>query len=163
MQLRVILCMPEKLAQGLLEHVTVDLTQEVALEMVLHQQQDTESEIYKNLEELSETCGPDDAVLVICDSLGSRSCTLALSMTPTHVSVITGCNIDMLEALPNIYQKTIALECNSIERLSYAGDLLYRASIEGICLSHAYLREPGEESSIYSSLSESLIADSRFS
>ena len=64
MQLRVILCMPENLAQSLLEHVTVDLTQEVALEMVLHQQQNTESEIYQRLEMLSETCSPEDAVLV---------------------------------------------------------------------------------------------------
>ena len=84
-------------------------------------------------------------------------------MTPTHVSVITGCNIDMLEALPDIYQKAMALDCSPIERLSYSGDLLYRAAVEGICLSHTYLREAGEESSIYSSLNESLIADSRFS
>ena len=50
-----------------------------------------------------------------------------------------------------------------MEGLEYVGDALYRYTLEGMNFSHAYLREQGEESSIYSSLNDSMMGDSRFS
>ena len=163
MQLRLILCMPHDLGQALVSCACLDLDALPHLACVFHQKDESESDIYKRLQTLIQEYNEEDIVVVLCDQFGSRSCTLALSMTHTYVSVVGGCNLPMLQAVQHISDAFQLLNCSPLEGLEYVGDSLYRHTLEGMNFSHTYLREAGEESSIYSSLNDSIMGDSRFS
>lgn len=163
MQLRLILCMPHDLGQALVSCTSVNLDTIPHFACVFHQNDESESEIYKRLQILIDEYHEDDVVIILCDSFGSRSCTLALSVTHAYVSVIGGCNLPMLQAIQQLSRSFQLLDCTHLEGLDYVGDSLYSYTIEGMNFSHTHLREQGEESSIYSSLNDSIIGDSRFS
>lgn len=109
--LGVILCCHESLAQGLKKTVEEIIKKPLSLMVVDYQEETESAEIYLRLNgaiqkikdekpEAIAELGLD--LLVLCDYFGSRSSTLALSLTCESLEVLSGVNVPMLVAVQQL-------------------------------------------------------------